>query len=739
MFLEMPMLTDESGGLSRRAFITAGALAGGGLALAIWARGRMRDEPPSPGGAAFAPDAWIRLGADGWLTVMVDRSEMGQGISTALPMLVAEEMDADWDRVRFEFAPANSAYYNPAMGMQVTGGSTAIRAAWHPLRQAGATARAMLLAAAAEQLGVDSESLATEPGQVVHAASGRRLSYAALADAAARLPVPSRVPLKDPTTFRLIGRSTRRLDTPAKVTGRAIFGIDAGPADTQVAVVARSPVFGGRAESVDDSAALAVPGVRRVVRIGSGVAVVAGNYWVAEQGRRALRVTWADDGAAPALDDAAIWSRLSALADGPGRRVRQEGNASDALSGAPRRLEAEYRLPFLAHATMEPMCCTADVRADHVTIWAPTQFQAGPRYLAGGGARGVAAREAGVSIDAVDVITTFLGGGFGRRSEQDFVREAVQISKAVGQAVKLIFSREDDLQHDFYRPASLHRLSAAIDAAGQTTAWRHRVVSPSIISRFIPGIVPDAVAHLAGPLKGGVDESAVEGIRELPYAVGALDISYTQADLGVPVGYWRSVGHSGNAFVVESFVDELAAAAGTDPVAFRRQLLAAAPRHLRVLDAAAAAAGWGEPLPEGRARGVAVHESFGSVVAQVAEVSIAAGAPRVHRVVCAIECGVVINPDTVVAQMEGGIGFGLSAALHEGVRLEGGRVAQSNFHDYPVLRMAEMPRVEVVILPSTDAPGGVGEPGTPPIAPAVTNALFALTGHRIRELPIRLS
>lgn len=731
-------MADESGGVSRRVFLTAGALAGGGLALAILIRRGMHDAPPGPGDAALAPDAWIRLGADGWLTVMVDRSEMGQGVSTALPMLVAEEMDAEWDRVRFEFAPANSAYYNPAMGMQVTGGSTAVRAAWHPLRQAGATARAMLLAAAADQLGVAVDTLVTEPGVVVHPASGQRLTYAALAEAAGRRPVPARVPLKDPATFRLIGRSIRRLDTPAKVTGRALFGIDAGPADALVAVVARPPVFGGRVESVDDAAALAVPGVRAVVRIAAGVAVVADNYWAADQGRRALRVRWSE-GAVAALDDAAVWRRLTALAEGPGRRVQQEGEAAAALAGAVHRVEAEYRLPFLAHATMEPMCCTADVRADHVTIWAPTQFQAGPRYLAGGGARGVAAREAGVSPDEVEVITTFLGGGFGRRSEQDFVREAVQVSKAVGRPVRVIFSREDDLRHDFYRPASLHRLTGGLDASGRPVVWRHRIVSPSITARFIPGAVPDAVAHLAGPLRGGVDDSAVEGIRELPYAAGALEISYAQADLGVPVGYWRSVGHSGNAFVVESFVDELAAAAGADPVAYRRALLTAAPRHLRVLDAVAEAAGWGSPLPEGVARGVAVHESFGSVVAQVAEVSVGEGVPRVHRVVCALDCGTVVNPDTVVAQMEGGIGFGLSAALYEGIRLDRGRVVQSNFHDYPVLRMREMPRVEVVILPSTDPPGGVGEPGTPPIAPAVANALFALTGRRIRDLPIRLS
>lgn len=728
----------RSGAVSRRVFITASVAAGGGLALAIWARRFLHEPPLDPAAAALAPDAWVRLGTDGWLTVMVARSEMGQGISTALPMLVAEEMDADWDRVHFEFAPANAAYYNPAMGVQATGGSTAVWTAWTPLRQAGATARAMLLAAAAERLGVTVDSLRTESGMVVHDPSGRRLDYGELAEAAGELQVPAEVPLKDPSQFRLIGTDRRRLDTHDKLTGRAVFGMDAGPADTLVAVVARSPVIGGRLERFDDSAARAVPGVRDVVRISSGVAVVADGYWAATQGREALIVVW-DEGDHAALDSASISRTMRELADGSGRSVRQEGDADEALAAAAKTVEAEYELPYLAHACMEPMNCTADVREDGVTVWAPTQFQAGPRYMAGGGTRGAAARIAGVSLDQVEVITTYLGGGFGRRAEVDFVIDACETSKAVGRPVRVIYSREDDLQHDFYRPASFHRLSAAVDSTDQPTAWRHRVVSPSILRRFIPGAIPDFITHLGGPLKGGVDPAAVEGIADLPYAVGALDITYSEADLGVPVGYWRSVGHSSNAFVVESFVDELARAAGQDPVEFRRRLLAGHPRHLRVLNAAAQASGWGTPPAEGRARGVAVHESFGSFVAQVAEVSVEDGRPRVHRVTCAIDCGIVVNPDTVRAQMEGGIGFGLSAALGEQVAIEGGRVVPGNFERYPILTMSQMPAVEVLLVPSGDAPGGVGEPGTPPIAPAVTNALFTLTGQRIRSLPIQLN
>lgn len=728
---------NESGGLSRRGFIATTVAVGGGLALAVWLRREFRQAALGTGDAVLAPDAWIRLGADGWLTVMVARSEMGQGTATALPMLVAEEMDADWGKVRFEFAPAHSAYYNPAMRIQATGGSTSVRGAWLPLRQAGATARAMLVAAAAADLGVPATDLRTEAGEVIHPPTGARRSYASLAEAASGLPLPPEVSLKDPAAFRLIGTPTRRLDTRDKVTGRTVFGIDAGPADALVAVVARCPVFGGRVLSLDAEAARGVTGVREVVPISSGVAVVADGYWAASRGRAALKVEW-DEAGNSSRDSGTTDARLRALAEGPAATALRVGDVDAALARGATTLEAEYSLPYLAHACMEPMNCTADVREDRVTVWAPTQFQAAPRVVAGGGARGVAASVAGVAIADVEVITTFLGGGFGRRSEQDFVREACEVSKAVSRPVKVIYSREDDLQHDFYRPASLHRIHAALDQEGRPSTWRHRVVSPSILRRFIPAVVPDAVAHLAGPMRGGIDPSAVEGIVDLPYAIDHLDVSYVQADLGIPVGYWRSVGHSANAFVVESFIDELAAAAGRDPVSFRLDLLRQRPRHRGVL-LMLQADGWTRPLPSGRARGVAVHESFGSVVGQVAEVSVEAGRVRVHRVECVIDCGVVVNPDTVVAQMEGGIGFGLSAALGEEARIEAGRMAQSNYHDYPVLRMAEMPAVSVRIVPSREAPGGVGEPGTPPIAPAVANALFALTGQRIRRLPIRLS
>lgn len=722
-----------SRGVSRRDFVKAGLVGGAGLTLAVSLTGCGKEAPPAAAGAAFAPNAWIRIGSDDTVTVVVDRSEMGQGVSTSLPMLVAEELDADWTTIRYQAAPANEVYYNPLSMGQLTGGSTSIRAAWRPLREAAGKARQMLVAAAAAQWGIAPENCSTESGAVV-APDGRRLRYGAVAAAAAALPVPERVTLKRALDFKLIGKPVTRLDLTDQVTGRTVFGMDAGPQDALTAVVARCPVFGGTLRSVDDSAARAIPGVRDVVRIGSGVAVVAEGYWAAKLGRDALKLEW-NEGAAAALDDAAVSARLAELAKTAGNVGRKLGDVAATLPAAAKTLEAVYEVPYLAHATMEPMNCTADVRRDSATVWAPTQFQAGPR-LVGGGTRGAAAKAAGVSADRVTVHTTNLGGGFGRRFEVDFVTEACQVSRAVAAAVRLIWSREDDLRHDHYRPAALHALKAGLDGAGAPVAWSHRVVSPSIIAKFLPGWLPGFVAHLGGPLKGGVDANAIEGAAELPYGFPNLEVSYTQADLGVPVGFWRSVAHSHTAFAVECFVDELAALAGKDPVAFRRELLQAAPRHLAVLNLAAERAGWGTPLAPGRFRGVAVHDSFGSYVAQVAEVSVDRGAVRVHRVVCVVDCGQIVNPNTVTAQMESGIVFGLTAALKGRITLEKGRVKQSNFHDYRLLTMREMPRIEVHLMASTMEPGGVGEPGTPPIAPAVANAVFAATGKRIRRLPI---
>ena len=719
--------------MKRREFLERSA-AGAALTLGVTLTGCKTEALPDPGGASFAPDAWIRVEPDGIVRVMVDRSEMGQGVSTALPMLVAEELDADWDKVRFEFAPANAAYRNPLSIGQVTGGSTSIMAAWTPLRQAGAKARAMLVSAAAATWGVTAAECRTAQGEVIHEASGRKLGYGELSARAALLPVPELVSLKSPASFTLIGKSVPRLDTIAMVTGTIRYGVDMMPEGVKTALIARCPVPGGRLRRFDGSRARAIPGVRAVVAVAAGVAVVADGYWAAFKGREVLDVEW-DEGALASISSESIAARLRAAVNDAGREARAEGNAGKALEGAARVIEAEYDLPFLAHACMEPMNCTAHVRAGAVDVWVPTQAQVMPRVL-GGGTRGVAAKAAGVKPEQVRVHTTNLGGGFGRRSEMDFVTEAVDVSRATGMPVRVMWSREDDIRHDFYRPITYHRLRAGLDAAGRPVAWDHHIVSPSILGRFIPGFIPDWVAGLAGPMKGGIDPTAVEGAAEIPYAIDALQVRWSREDLGVPVGFWRSVGHTHNAFVVETFLDELAAAAGQDPVAFRRGLLPEGSRHRRVLDAVAEKSGWGTPLPEGRARGVAVHESYGSWCAQVAEVSVEGRAVRVHRVVAAFDCGTVLNPDLVTAQIEGGIVYGLSAALHGRITLEQGSVVQGNFHDYPVLRMNEMPVIEVHLVPNGDAPGGAGEPGTPPIAPAVANALAALTGKRQHALPL---
>jgi isoquinoline 1-oxidoreductase beta subunit len=730
---------NSAGGLTRRDFVKAAAATGAGLTLAVYFQGCGNGASPAPEGV-FAPDAFLRLAPDGAVTIVIGRSEMGQGPTTGLAMILADELDCDWARVSFEQAPAAKAYTNQLLQSQSTGGSTSIRNGWLPMRQAGATARAMLVSAAASRWGVPAGSCRTEAGVVRHEASGQSLDYGALATNAAALPVPKDVPLKDPKDFRIIGQRLDRLDTDAKVRGTATFGIDVRVPGMVYSSVERCPVFGGRVGSVGgEAAALAVPGVLNVVRLKDRVAVVAEHYWQAVKGRRALKITW-DEGRGAATSSAGIAAELQALlASDTARVARQVGNADSVLAGASTRIEAAYEAPYLAHATMEPQNCTAWVHDGKVEVWAPTQFQMGPGYINKGGARGVAADAAGVSTADVTIHTTFLGGGFGRRLEVDYVTEAVLVAKELGRPVQVIWSREDDTQHDFYRPATAHALSAVLGKDGMPLAWRQRIATQSIIRNWIPGWMPDFAMSLAGALDHGVDPSAVEGSADLPYAVPNLLVDWRELASPVPVGFWRSVGHSQNSFVTESFVDELAHAAGRDPVAYRRALLQHQPGVLAVLELAAEQAGWGTPPPEGRARGVAVVRSFGSIVAEVAEVSVsAAGHIQVHRVTCAVDCGTPINPELIEAQMQGGIVFGLTAALYGEITLDKGRVLQHNFYDYEMVRMPAAPVVEVHIVPSTEPPGGVGEPGVPPIAPAVANAVFALTGQRIRKLPLRL-
>jgi isoquinoline 1-oxidoreductase beta subunit len=703
--------------VSRRDFLRTGLFAGGGLILGLHLPSLAAEKK----NGRFALNAFVHIGTDDSVTVIVNHSEMGQGPYTSVPMLVAEELDADWAKVRFEAAPVAAVYNHSVYGIQMTGGSSSTWSEWERVRKAGATARAMLIAAAAADWNVEPKSCGTEPGHVVHAASGKRIAYGRVAEKAADLKPPENVPLKDPKNFRIVGKPTKRLDTPDKVNGKAVFGIDVQLPGMLVALVARPPVFGGRVKSVSADEARAVPGVKHVVQIPRGVAVVAEGFWPAKKGREALEVDW-DDGPLARLDSRTQLEQYAALAKKPGVVTRKEGNAADALKKATKTIEAVYDLPYLAHAPMEPINCVADVKADRCEVWVGTQFQTVDRDAA--------AQESGLKPDQVALHTTLLGGGFGRRAVPDshFVREAVQISKAIQAPVKVIWTREDDTRGGYYRPRAYHTVQAALDAAGAIAAWEQHVVVQSFL----------ADTPFAALIKDGVDETAVEGAREIPYAIPNLRVDWHQAPGGVPTLWWRSVGHSHSAFVVETLIDELAHLAAKDPFEFRRGLLGKHARLKGVLELAADKAGWGKPLPDGRGRGIAVHESFGSYVAHVAEVSVSdAGHVQVHRIVAAIDCGPVVNPDTIAAQLEGGTVFGLSAALYGEISFEKGRVKQRNFHDYPVVRMNEMPAVETHVVPSTEKMGGVGEPGVPTVAPAVANAIFAVTGKRLRRLPIR--
>ncbi len=710
---------------SRREFLKTSALISGGLVIAFVVPGATRFAAAQAprAGRPFAPNAFLRVGSDDNVTVLLAHSEMGQGIWTALPMLIAEELDADWSKIRVEHAEAAPVYAHTAFGMQMTGGSTSTWSEFDRYRQAGATARALLVQAAAQRFGVKPADCRTENGVVI--AGNRRARYGELAAAAATLPPPKTVRLKDPKDWKIIGKPTKRLDTPEKITGRARFGMDVHFPGLLTAVVARPPVFGATVKSFDPSRAKAVPGVRHVVRVPSGVAVVADHFWAAKLGRDALKIDW-DLGPNASLDSTALREEFRKLAGTSGATAAEAGNVADALGKAAKTVEAEYAVPYLAHAPMEPLNCTVKIGAHKCEIWTGTQFQTLDQQ--------VAAKITGLKPEQVEIHTTFLGGGFGRRANPtaDFVSEAVQVAKAAHAPVKTVWTREDDVRGGYYRPAYVHRARIGLGADGLPVAWQHTVVGQSILAGtpFEPVMV-----------KNGIDATSVEGVAGSPYL---KDIPNHRLDLhspkaGIPVLWWRSVGHSHTAFVMESLIDELARAAGKDPVEYRRALLKNHPRHLGVLNLAVEKAGWGRRPPKGRARGVAVHESFGSFAAQVAEVSVENGRIRVHRVVCAIDCGIAVNPETIAAQMESGIAFGLSAALHSALHIKDGRVQESNYHDYRVLRMNEMPVVEVHIVPSTEKPGGIGEVGVPPIAPAVANAVALLTGQRLRELPLRLN
>jgi isoquinoline 1-oxidoreductase beta subunit len=707
--------------ISRRDFLKTGALVGGGLMLGFSLP--LAEKMGEASEAPFVPNAFIRIGTDDVVTVIVNHSEMGQGVYTSLPMLVAEELECDWRKVRVAPAPVDPAYNHTVFGMQATGGSTSTWTEWDRLRKAGATARVMLMNAAAETWKVNPSSCKAEKGFVIHAPTRKKLSYGQLVEKAAHMKPPQDAPLKQPEDYKLLGKPVKRLDTPDKTNGKAIFGIDFKVPGMFTAVVARPPVFGGKVKSFNGEKAKAVPGVRDVLLIDAGVAVVANDFWSAKVGREALEVVW-DEGSNANLSTEDLRKQFAELGKTPGAVARREGDPQQAYSRAGRQLSVEYEVPYLAHATMETLNCLVELREDSCEIWTGTQFQTADRNAA--------ANVAGLKPEQVKIHTVLLGGGFGRRANpySDFVVEAVQVAKALKKPVKVIWTREDDIRGDYYRPMWYDRIAAGLDEMRDPIAWQHTIVGQSILA----GTPFEQML-----VKEGVDGTSVEGAKEIPYDIPNILVDLHSPKTGVPVIWWRSVGHSHTAFVVESFIDELAHAAGKDPYEFRRKLLVKHPRHLGVLELAAQKAGWGKPLPPGHARGIAVHESFGSWIAQVAEVSASKdGTVSVHRVVCAIDCGRVVNPDTIKAQMESGIVFGLTAALHGAITIKDGRVEQSNFHDYKMLRMNEMPRVEVYIVPSQEPPGGVGEPGVPPVAPAVANAIFAATGRRIRRLPIRL-
>lgn len=700
---------------SRREFLKTSAMAGGGLIIGFTLPGTSRLAQAA--GKEAQINAYLRIAPNNAITVVCGLSEMGQGVHTAIPMLVAEELDADWSRVRVEQAGVDKAFVNPIFGIQATGGSTAVRGHWEPMRKAGAAARAMLIAAAAESWKADAADCRTERGMVIHK-SGKKLSYGALAEKAAKLAPPKEVKLKDPAQFSLLGKSgTKRLDTAAKSTGKAKYGLDVYLPGMLTAVIAHPPVPGGKAVSVNDAKAKAIHGVRQVVQIPAGVAVLADGYWAAKLGRDALEIQW-DHGANASLSSEGISKMLSAGAAAGGAVGRNEGDFKGAKPA--KTIEAEYEAPYLSHSCMEPLNCTAWVKKDGVEIWAGTQSQ--------GPAQGILSQVAGVQPGQVKVNTMYLGGGFGRRFAPDPVIGATVLSKITGKPVKLVYSREDDTRGYFYRPASVTRMTGGLDAKGSATLFTANVASPSIME----------ASHFMKLPPDGVDEFGVEGIRDCPYDIPNLHIEYSRQEPGnLQVWFWRSVGHSQNSFFLESFIDELAHAAGKDPFEFRRSLLGKQPRYKGVLELAAEKADWGKPLPAGVHRGIAVVFSFGSWCAEVAEVSVGAdGAPKVHRVVAAVDCGMTVNPDIVKRQVESAIVYGLTAALYGKITFRDGRVEQSNFHDYRMLRMNEMPKVEVHIVPSREAPGGMGEPGTPPIAPAVANAIFAATGKRIRKLPL---
>ena len=698
--------------LTRRDLLKASAVVGGGLLLGLSLPERAT--AAALGKAGGQPVAWLRIAPDNTITVLVDRSEMGQGVYTAMTQLLAEELEVEPAAVCVTAAPVGDAYINALLGGQLTGGSTSVRDGWEKLRRAGAQARTMLVQAAANHWSLPASSLYASGG-AVYDGRGHRLTYGELAESAAKLPLPKDVELKPANAFKVVGKPHQRLDTGIKVDGTAVFGIDVKLPGMLHASIEQSPTVGGKLHSFDASAAEKLPGVHKVMATTSGVAVIADHYWQARRARAAVKVTWAA-GPKATLATAESGATVEAGAANAGKPARQEGDATAALGKAAKVLRATYNLPLLAHATLEPQNCTADVKADRCDLYAPTQFQ----VLA----QGVAAQAAGLAPAQVEVHTTYLGGGFGRRLEVDFIPAAVECSKAVGRPVKVIWTREDDMTHDTYRPAFHEEVAAGLDEDGRIVAWHLHLTAPSVTARMFPGIAAQMV-----------DPFAIEAAANYPYDVPNVHVDYRQQEVGVDVGYNRSVSHAPNCFVVESFMDELAHAAGKDPYEFRHGLLARQPRYRRVLEEAAKRGGWGK-APKGRFQGISLMEGYGSYLALVAEISVTRGQLKIHKLTCAVDCGQMVNPNIVAQQVEGGIVFGLSAALWGDITLAGGAVQEKNFDTYRLVRMNESPEIVVHLVESTEAPGGIGEPSVAMVAPALGNAIFAATKKRVRALPI---
>ena len=699
---------------SRRNFLKSGAAAGGALVIGVSLPGGLRGLQAA---TESAMNAWIRIGSDNTVTILCARSEMGQGVVMALPTLVAEELEVDLRKIKVDFAPPGEVYINAMLGGQITGGSTSVRDGWDKLRIAGAQARIMLTEAAAQKWGVDAAKCTASNGAVT-GPGGKKASYGSLAEAASKLTPPKEVALKDPSKWRYVGKPLKRLDTAGKINGTTQFGIDVKMPGMLYAALAQCPVLGGKAMGVDDARAKSMPGVRHVVRITDGVAVVADSWWQAKQARDTLNITW-DEGPNKGLNQDAVWKGLSEAMAKPAAQVKQQGDVAQAMSGAAKKLEATYEMPFLSHAPLEPMNFTADVRSDSALLVGSIQFQQM--------ALGMAAAITGLKPEQITIKTTYLGGGFGRRIDLDYMAQAVEISKAIGKPVKLVWTREDDMTHDFYRPASLTKMYGGLDAEGKPVALSLKMSSPSVTMRLFPQIVKD-----------GVDPLMTEAIL-VPYDIANQSVGTVIHDTGLRVGYLRSVSHALNVFANESFIDEMAAAAGKDPYQYRRALLDKQPRYRNVLDLAAQKAGWGTPLPAGRARGIALMEGYETYMAQVAEVSVEGGAVKVHRVVVAVDLGRMVNPNIVEQQLESNIVFGLTALLYGNITLKDGRVEQKNFDTFKLLRMPETPKIETHIVNSTEKPGGIGEPGMALLPPAVANAVYALTGKRLRKMPFSIA